>query len=204
MKRDVVHNLPRALLFDMDGTLTEPVIDFPALKAEIGIGQRPVLEAMAEMTPADRSVAEAILHRHEERAATGSVLNPGCEELIAWVRERKLPTALVTRNSRRSAACVLERHGLSFDLLITREDGRFKPHPEPLLLACERLGVPAEATWMIGDGYHDIEAGLAAGIRTVWISHGRQREFEAVPWRTVHGLRELLALLQRCGRESVL
>ena len=51
MKHDVVHNLPRALLFDMDGTLTEPVIDFAALKAEMGIGRRPILEAMASGRP---------------------------------------------------------------------------------------------------------------------------------------------------------
>jgi beta-phosphoglucomutase-like phosphatase (HAD superfamily) len=55
------------------------------------------------------------------------------------VREHRLPTALITRNSRLSAACVLQRHGLAFDVLITRDDGKFKPDPDPLLLACERL-----------------------------------------------------------------
>lgn len=195
---------PRALLFDMDGTLTEPAIDFAALRTEMGIGARPILEAMAEMSPAQRLAAETVLHRHEEQAASASVLNPGCDELIAWVRSKALPTALITRNSRRSAACVLERHGLAFDVLITREDGRFKPHPEPLLIACDRLSVPASSAWMVGDGSHDIEAGLAAGIRTVWISHGRARDFAAVPWRTVPGLEELLALLQQCREDGVL
>jgi len=207
--REPAHNLPgalpRALLFDMDGTLTEPALDFPALKAEMGIAvDRPILEALAEMSAGDRATAEAVLHQYEERAATASVLNPGCDELIAWVRTRRMPTALITRNSRKSAACVLGRHGLSFDLLITREDGKFKPDPAPLLLACERLGVTPGEAWMIGDGYHDVDAGLAAGVLTVWISHGRERDFTAVPWQTVHGLRELLGLLQRCGSDGVL
>jgi phosphoglycolate phosphatase-like HAD superfamily hydrolase len=51
---------------------------------------------------------------------------------------------------------------------------------------------------MIGDGVHDIEAGLAASIATVWLSHGRQRPFSAQPWQTVAHLLELLTLLQSC------
>lgn len=42
---------PRVILFDMDGTLTEPLLDFPRIKADMGIGNRPILEALAEMTP---------------------------------------------------------------------------------------------------------------------------------------------------------
>src|SRR6187200_3347990 len=90
--------LPRAMLFDMDGTLTEPMLDFPRIKAEMGIGNRPILEALTEMTASDRAAAEAVLHRHEEEAATCSTLNPGCRELLAWLRERRMPLALITRN----------------------------------------------------------------------------------------------------------
>jgi FMN phosphatase YigB (HAD superfamily) len=53
----------------------------------------------------------------------------------------------------------------------------------------------AEA-WMIGDGQYDIEAGVAAGCRTVWLSHGRQKFFAAEPWRTVDDLHELASLLK--------
>jgi FMN phosphatase YigB (HAD superfamily) len=49
---------------------------------------------------------------------------------------------------------------------------------------------------MIGDGSHDIIAGRAAGVPTVWISHGRTREFDAEPWRTIRDLHELLRLLR--------
>ena len=193
---------PRALLFDMDGTLTEPLMDFAAMRREIGVPEGcGLLEAIAAMTPPDRLSAEAILHRHEERAATQSTLNPGCDELIAWVRRQRLATALITRNSRASAACVLRRHGLAFDVLITREDGKFKPDPGPLLLASERLGIGPRQAWMIGDGVYDCRAGAAAGVPTVWISHGRERNFDAEPWKTVRDLRELLNLLRsaECG-----
>ncbi len=83
-------------------------------------------------------------------------------------------------------------------MLITRDDAPPKPDPAPLHLACQRLGVDARHAWMIGDGIHDIEAGLAAGIRTVWLSHRRARAFAATPWREVADLFELAALLEAC------
>jgi HAD superfamily hydrolase (TIGR01509 family) len=188
--------LPRALIFDMDGTLTEPLLDFPKIKADLGIGERPILEALAEMSPEERAVAEEILHRHEDRAARDSTLNTGCEELLTWVREQKLAISIATRNSTRCAAIVLERHGIEVDALVTRDDGLFKPHPAPLLLACERMNVSPDHAWMIGDGQYDVEAGNAAGIRTIWLSHGRQTHFDAMPWKTVKDLPELHQLLR--------
>src|SRR5687768_7327529 len=141
--------LPRAILFDMDGTLTAPMLDFPRIKQEMGIGARPILEAMAEMSAADRAAAEAVLLRHEERAAIESTLNPGCPDVLAWLRERSIPTALITRNSRLSVRTFVARHGVSFDVLATRDDGRFKPDPAPLLLACRKLGVEPAHAWMV-------------------------------------------------------
>jgi len=46
-----------------------------------------------------------------------------------------------------------------------------------------------------------LEAGLAAGAKTVWLSLGRTKPFPADPWRTVNDLPELLALLRRAARE---
>src|SRR6476661_375146 len=93
--------LPRAILFDMDGTLTEPMLDFPRIKAEMGIGTRPILEALSEMPPEMRFAAEAVLLRHEDHAAENSTLNPGCREVLQLVKELSIATALITRNSRR-------------------------------------------------------------------------------------------------------
>jgi HAD superfamily hydrolase (TIGR01509 family) len=188
--------LPRAVLFDMDGTLTEPMLDFPRIKAEMGIGNAPILEALAKLDVARRSEAEAILIRHEEIAARESRLNAGCRELLDWLRTRQIATALITRNSRQSATTVLQRHDLKIGVLITRENGPFKPSPLPLMLACERLKVDPQRAWIVGDGQYDVEAGNAARIRTMWISHGRTRSFAAEPWMTARDLVELWAILK--------
>jgi HAD superfamily hydrolase (TIGR01509 family) len=190
--------LPKAILFDMDGTITEPLLDFPKIKAEMGIGNKPILEALAAMNPADRERARAVLLRHECDAAGRSTLNAGCAELMRWVDQRRLGKALVTRNSRASVERVLATHGLRFDVLVTREDGKFKPDPDPLLRACERLNVRPDEAWMVGDGQYDVEAGIAAGVRTVWVSHGKERPFSATPWRVVRDLVELTGVLRGC------
>ena len=183
--------LPGAVLFDMDGTLTEPLIDFDAIRRDMGIGPGPILEAMARMSPAERAVADAVLFRHEDDAAARSTLNAGCRELLDWLEEIRMPLALVTRNTRRSVATVLRRHGLGIDVRVTREDGKFKPDPAPLRLACDRLGVSTAGAWMVGDGYHDVEAGVAAGMVTVWVSHRQTKPFAAEPTVIVDGLPQL-------------
>jgi HAD superfamily hydrolase (TIGR01509 family) len=195
-------DLPRAVLFDMDGTLTEPMLDFPRIKAEMGIGDRPILEALAEMSGPDRAAAEGVLHRHEELAAADSTLNPGCREVLEWIDARGIPMALITRNSATSVRTVIERHGLRMRLILTRADTKPKPDPEALHLACRRLEVREADAWMVGDGQYDVEAGNAAGIVTVWLSHDRQRPFAAEPRHVVPDLHSLLAMLQACRQQT--
>jgi HAD superfamily hydrolase (TIGR01509 family) len=188
--------LPRAVLFDMDGTLTEPMLDFPRIKMEMGIGPGPILESLAALEESRRLLAEAVLLRHEKLAAEESKLNPGCRELLALLKSKRIPMAVITRNSRLSVATFIARHGLEFDVRITREDGPFKPDPFSLALACQRLGVGPHEAWMVGDGQYDVEAALAANIRAVWISHAKPRHFSAEPWLTVANLPELTETLQ--------
>jgi HAD superfamily hydrolase (TIGR01549 family) len=191
--------LPRAILFDMDGTLTQPLLDFDQIRRDIGIGNGPILESIKKMNHEEKRVAEKILHGHEDRAAEESNLNAGCMELLKWIEDKKIETALVTRNTRRSVQTVFQRHGLHFDICITREDGKYKHDPAPLFLACERLGIRPDDAWMVGDGYHDIEAGAAARMRTIWISHGTQRDFTAEPTHVVKDLIEFRKFLEAIG-----
>jgi phosphoglycolate phosphatase-like HAD superfamily hydrolase len=93
---------------------------------------------------------------------------------------------------------VLDRHGLRFDAVVSRDDAPHKPDPAAIFLACRTMNVPAANVWMVGDSRFDIEAGLAAGVPTVWLSLGRQRPFAAQPWHEVNDLIELREMLERC------
>jgi HAD superfamily hydrolase (TIGR01549 family) len=192
--------LPRAVLLDMDGTLTEPMLDFPRIRAEMGIGDEPILEAMTRLDEAHLARARHVLHRHENYAASRSTLSRGCRPLLAWLRRRKIRMALITRNSRRSARIVMRLHRLELDAVLSRDDGPFKPNPESVFLACKKLCVEPNEVWLIGDGSHDVEAGNAAGAKTVWLSLGRRKYFAAEPWKRVRDLAGVLKVLKRIAK----
>jgi len=76
---------------------------------------------------------------------------------------------LVTSKVRAGAERGLRVTGLdaSFDVIVGADDVRNpKPHPEPVLVALERLGTTPAETVFIGDSRHDIESGRAAGVKT--------------------------------------
>ena len=75
-----------AVIFDLDGTLTKPYLDFDAIRLELGIASGPILEAIAEMDVAARRNAEVILLRHEWDAAKNATLYDGAVETVAACR----------------------------------------------------------------------------------------------------------------------
>ncbi|MFO8012696.1 MAG: HAD family hydrolase [Phycisphaerae bacterium] len=158
----------RLVIFDLDGTLLASPLDFDAIRAEIGLPDgRPILEALDHLPPAERARAEAVVDRHETEAVRASHLLPGAAELPAWLRARGLNVALLTRNSRASVEAAAHRHGLAFDAAVTREDLAPKPSPKGVRHLMAACGAQADETVLVGDFRFDVEAGAAAGVRTV-------------------------------------
>ena len=156
------------ILFDMDGVVVRQRLDFPAIKREIfGDTDGFILERMAELSPAARARAEAILERHETAAAVEAEPMDGILPFMAWMDARGLRRGIVTRNSRKSVDVVLTRLGLRFDAVVTREDAPPKPAPDPVLLACRRMGLPTSEVLFVGDFEFDMLAGRRARVRTV-------------------------------------
>lgn len=59
-----------------------------------------------------------------------------------------------------------------------------KPKPGLLIRAAEEHGVDLSVSWMIGDILHDIEAGNAAGCKTILINNGNETEWKMNDART--------------------
>jgi HAD superfamily hydrolase (TIGR01549 family) len=190
---------PGAVIFDLDGTLTRPYFDFDAIRREIGLAtepRTPVLEALERMTPDERGRAERILHEHEERAARECRLWEDAPHVLDAIRRRRVPVALLTRNSRRSAETVVARHALAFDCVHTREDGPVKPSPEPVLSICRTLGAAPSSSWVVGDYLFDIQSGRAAGAVTVlMVGDGPEPAYADQADHVIRRLTELLDLL---------
>jgi len=184
------------ILFDMDGVVVRQRLDFLAIKAEIfGTTHGFILERMAALAPPERARAEAILERHETAAAADAEPMDGILPLLAWMESRRLRRGLVTRNSRKSVEMVLARFGLRFEAVVTREDAPPKPAPEPVWLACQRMGVPPSEALLVGDFEFDMLAGRQAGVRTVLLRNPTQASSEHADL-TVDSLGELRGVLE--------
>jgi len=190
----------KAVIFDLDGTLTKPVLDFDGIRAELGLPAGPLLESMAEMAVDERSRVEEVLAGHERVAAVNSELHEGTAEALEMLRRRGVRLAILTRNSRESVRTVLAKHGLEglFSVIWTREDGAIKPSGEPVLRICERLGVCPEQSWMVGDYLFDVLSGRAAGARTVlMIGDGVAPDYADQADDVIRSLGELVELVER-------
>jgi HAD superfamily hydrolase (TIGR01509 family) len=160
----------KAVVFDMDGTLTDSPLDFDLIRAECGIPQgRPILEFLREAPEAERERIGGILDRHEQRAAESCTLREGAREVTEELLRRGLKTALLTRNSAHSVRTVLERFGLRFDCWLSRETAEPKPSPQPVLNIAQSFGLKPAELLIVGDYIFDMQAGRAAGARTAFV-----------------------------------
>jgi HAD superfamily hydrolase (TIGR01549 family) len=188
----------RAVVFDLDGTITEPYFDFDAIREEIGLEKNgePILEAMEKMTPAQRQRAERILHDHEQRALAASRLNPGAAETLAGLRSRGLPIGILTRNRKDNAETLARRHHLQFDAIVGREDGPVKPDAFGLLRLCRKFGVSPADTLMVGDYLFDLLCAKAAGAVAVWmVNKGQDGVFSEHADFEIRKLDEILQII---------
>ncbi|MEL7238534.1 MAG: HAD-IA family hydrolase, partial [Planctomycetota bacterium] len=147
--------------------------------------------------PAEQPELFERLYAHEDRAARAAELADGCQELLAWLHENAMPTAVITRNSAASAKTIWQTHGLPELPIYSRDEAPPKPDPTVVFEACRRFELRPADVWMVGDGIFDVEVARNAGATGVWLSLGRDlRPFEAEPHLTVAGLPELLAVLR--------
>ena len=185
------------VIFDMDGTLIESLLDFGVIRTDLGIGpQDGVLEAIEAMVPDRRAAAHLRLLEHELTAARRAKLTRGALQAVGAIRRAGLKTALLTRNAREAMELVLARFaGLQFDLTWSRENGPIKPEPDGILRACKQLGLPPERTACVGDFHYDITAANAAGAVSILLVPGEHPPWACEAHHVISRLDELPDLL---------
>lgn len=184
---------PAAVLWDMDGTLvdTEPYwidAEFEIVemfggswshehaKALVGSDLLDSGAYIREHGGVDRTpteIVEMLLDRVVTRVRAEVPWRPGARELLGAVRGVGVDTALVTMSWKRFADEVVNCLPIgSFSASVTGDEvSRGKPHPEPYLLAADRLGVRPEACIAIEDSPTGVRSALAAGCSVVGVPH---------------------------------
>lgn len=181
----------KAVLFDLDGTLIDSIDNIIAcwqhttrtlLGKEITREEvlpmvgRTLVDSFEEVAPGRSEEMYAIYRAYQVVTHDEMIkLIPGTRETLEQLKSSGLALGVVTSKGIPAATAGLNLFNLTpfFDVLVTFEDTTLhKPHPDPLLAACERLAIePAQAIY-VGDAVVDILCGKAAGTRTAGVTWG--------------------------------
>ncbi len=202
MPRNVDHNAGDrpgsfdGVIFDMDGTLIEPLLNFNAIRRDLGIPpDEGILEAIEAMPPRQGQEAADRLLQQELAAARSAALLPGAAQTLTAIQRGGLKTALLTRNAAEAMQLVLKRFELQFDLAWSRENGPIKPEPIGVLAACRELGIQPARTVCVGDYHYDLIAANRAGAVSVLLASGAWPDFAEEADIVINALPELLGIL---------
>ena len=203
--RPAILSRPRAILFDLDGTLADTAPDlaaavnklrtdrgldptpYPVLRPTASAGARGMIGAAFGLSPADEGYEElrlAWFDNYQAAMAVHSTLFGGITELLAGLTEAGLAWGIVTNKPARFTDPLIPQIGLDHAGCIVSGDttAHAKPHPAPLLEGARRLGIAPEDCWYVGDDLRDIEAGRAAGMMTVACAWGYCGPTEPLAW----------------------
>ncbi|MFL5733155.1 MAG: HAD-IA family hydrolase [Chloroflexia bacterium] len=183
--------LLRAVLFDLDGTLINSIEHIIAcwqhtVRTSLGreitreeilptLG-RALLECFEEIAPGRSQEMRAVYRDYQVQTHDTTVtLVKGTRGALDRLKAAGMRLGVVTSKGITVATEGLDLFNLVpyFDTLVTYEDTtQHKPHPDPILVGCERLGVSPHQALYVGDAVVDIQAGKAAGTLTAGVTWG--------------------------------
>ncbi|GMI69882.1 hypothetical protein like AT2G33255 [Hibiscus trionum] len=169
----------RGVVFDMDGTLTVPVIDFAAMyKAVLGDdeykrirAENPsgidILHHIENWSPDKQREAYQIIADFEKQGLDRLQIMPGAAELCGFLDAKKIRRGLITRNVKEAIDLFHQRFGMMFYPALSREFRPYKPNPAPLLHICSTWNIQPNEVMMVGDSLKDdVACGKRAGAVT--------------------------------------
>jgi len=185
------------VLFDLDGTLIDTAPDFiqvvnkllaendkPGIAPDliyqtVSDGARALVKLAFAIEESDSSFStlnQRLLDLYEEQIEhTEAVLYPGLNELLQELESANIPWGIVTNKPELYSNALLRK--LSLDkrcsvLICPDHVENRKPHPEPILLACEKLHCNTEKTVYVGDHLRDIQAAKNADVIAIAAAYG--------------------------------
>lgn len=185
-----------AVFFDLDGTFADTAADLAAaansLRADRGMAPLPLerLRPMAShgargmlgealgLAPGDDAYAatvEVFLQRYEAALCVHTVVFEGLWPVVDAIEARGMAWGIVTNKAMRFAGPLCRALGIegrAAAVVGGDTTPHAKPHPAPLLHAAELARVAASRCVYVGDDMRDVQAGRAAGMRTVAVSYG--------------------------------
>lgn len=211
---------PRAVLFDLDGTLLDTAPDFylalNALRAEAELPPlahdlirphvshgSPAMLRLGFDIDATHASYEArrarFLELYAEVLASATVPFPGVPALLDALESRALPWGIVTNKPGWLTTPLLARLALDARaacVISGDSTARAKPFPDPLLAAASTLGIAPADCLYVGDAERDVVAARAAGMPVLVARYGYLDAHEQPDaWQADGGIDAALDLL---------
>lgn len=213
----------KLLIFDLDGTLADTgrdiaeAINFAIapfgvssysveeVKAMVGSGISYLLRSIAPSGSESPGVQEKVIARffrhYSLHLLDHTRAYPGVPETLQQLTAYR-KTVLSNKREEFSRR-ILNGLGLSssFDAAFGSDSlSEKKPSPAPVLEILDRFGVSRDETVIVGDSSYDIEAGNAAGVRSIAVTYGfRSRETLKDADSLIDSFRELATILPAMG-----
>lgn len=185
------------VLFDLDGTLIDTAPDFTVVVNQLLLehARPPVAEARIRQTVSDGARAlvklafgitedaeqfaelnQRLLDIYYEKLGnTESCLYPGLDTLLQQFDAQGIRWGIVTNKPEKYSELLLQKLALRDrckSLICPEHVSQRKPHPEPILLACQQLQANTERTVYIGDHVRDIQAAKNADVIAIAAAYG--------------------------------
>lgn len=186
---------PRAIVFDLDGTLVDSHAAIAASVdhmmrvhglqppsqevRELALSRplRGMIAALTNATEPERIEAFAASYLEHYVSTMVATSNPfeGVEAMLDGLERLSVPLAVLTNKTEINAIKIV--HGRfgerRFPIIVGSVPGRAnKPEPEGARLVALQLGVPVQACWLIGDSELDLLTARAAGMLGVGVTWG--------------------------------
>jgi phosphoglycolate phosphatase len=215
---------PRAVLFDLDGTLIDSAPDLAGAgndmrearglapyplahyRPMVGSGARGMVGRAFGIGPQDENFIELrdeFLRRYETRMTRDTQVFPDVHPLLDRLDAQAFPWGIVTNKATRFSDPLARALGLlprAATLVCGDTTPHAKPHPAPLLEAARRIGVDPADCMYVGDDLRDVQAGRAAGMSTVAVRWGYLGEGDAIEaWGADHLLQSPAELMKLLG-----
>jgi len=208
-----------AVLFDLDGTLTDslPLINhtYEQVFQELGLVWQPTavmdmiglpLRQIARTFAGDRDEEFLRLYQHYYMRDHDQWMRtfPWTQNILGGLQELGLRLGVVTSKGRAGTDRTMSFTGLHFEVVVTAEDTpAHKPEPGPILYALAAMGVNAAAAAYVGDSSYDILAGRAAGTfaaGVTWGAASRERLAACEPDAIFSEWQDLVGFFRRNNR----
>jgi HAD superfamily hydrolase (TIGR01549 family) len=191
-----VKNKINGIIFDMDGTLTIPSIDFAELREVLNISpEQDLLGVTSSYSEEQKRRHLGIIERYEQEALKNSRLQPDVNSVLNAFAAANIKMGVITRNSVDSAKKVLSLISIEFEPILTRDFIPVKPDPAPINYILEYWDLLPENVLMVGDYRDDLLCGKNAGTSTCFFSNPEKASFAELADFTVFSFAELKQMI---------